>query len=1249
MSSDSEDLDEDELLQIALKEQAERDLSYQKRPKGGRPVVNLVQAPPPPPSMSNPTHQRKPNPASGAGKGQQKPPKGRVEDDDDSEVELLSISSGDEDSSSRDRGQQQQRGRPGDGGGRRGGRDDPANGDRGWDGVEPNIWKRVDEAELARRVREMREARAAPMPQTFGNKAAALGQKGLTNLQSLPRGIEALDPLGLGIIDSKTLTLITEASESSPSGIRGKGDKDGLDPSTREKIQYYSEKFDPKLFLSRVHKDTSAADLESGALTIKTDLRGRTQQKKQLVKENFDCFVSCKTTIDDIESKLRQIEDDPEGAGTTHLYNAIQDISALANRAFQPLLERQVQTEKIRSVQGMLQRFRTLFNLPSAIRGNIGKGEYDLAVREYRKAKSIVLPSHVGILKRVLEEVEKVMQEFKAMLYKSMEDPHLDLTDLENSVRLLLELEPDSDPIWHFLGIQNRRIRGLLEKCSIDHETRMEMLRNEIKEKVLSDERWRQLQQNSNKSVDVDPSLYGDSQLPLDGNEEVDVLRAGYIRRLTAVLVHHLPAFWKLALSVFNGKFAKVSAGNVLLDQDTSSRNSINRAEDKAGEMKYSSHSIEEVASMVHGTISAYEAKVHNTFRDFEESNVLRPYMSNSIKEIAKACQSIEGKESAPPSAVKSLRALHSEITKMYISRLCSWMRTSTEEITRDETWVPLSILERNRSPYTISHLPLAFRSVAVSAMDQINVMIQSLRDEVAKSSEMFAQIQEIQESVRIAFLNCFLDFAGYLERIGGELSSSRSIKETSHLQSRYSLEPEGVSALSSGRAVSDSHKRLLIVLSNIGYCKDELCNELYKKYKHLWLQSRYDSTLTISTEGDAIAAWLRAWGFEVLCGSGGEGCGEEVCFGVCSRCLADVQRREGVRQPSWVLSARSHVVESVWQWRRRRAAVVEDAKGLSLSRCSLASIPASHQLQDLCNLQVLCHLSLQEAYAAGCPPGFNYDLGLEEGRERDEQYADVRDLVMSFSALEEKILEHYTYAKANLIRNAALNYLLDSGVQWGAAPAVKGIRDATIELLHSLVSVHAEVSSGAKPLLEKTLGTLVEGLFDMFLNIVHENKSKDSKLLDPNGFCQLMLELEYFETVLHAYFSSDAREALKSLQGLLLEKASESATEAIENPAQHRRQQTRGSEDAMADDRQQGATVSPDDLIALAQQLSADLLEGELERTRLNISCFMESSLQPSSAPVPAKNHYTSFRGPVNSPSYRTMGSPGYSRHRRR
>ena len=41
------------------------------------------------------------------------------------------------------------------------------------------------------------------------------------------------------------------------------------------------------------------------------------------------------------------------------------------------------------------------------------------------------------------------------------------------------------------------------------------------------------------------------------GNES-DALLGRLIRRLTAVIVTHLPSFWRLAISIFNGKFAKV-------------------------------------------------------------------------------------------------------------------------------------------------------------------------------------------------------------------------------------------------------------------------------------------------------------------------------------------------------------------------------------------------------------------------------------------------------------------------------------------------------------------------------------------------------------------------------------------------------------------------------------------------------------------------------------------------------------------
>ncbi|XP_019152680.1 PREDICTED: exocyst complex component SEC5A-like isoform X2 [Ipomoea nil] len=1089
MSSDSNDIDEDELLQIALREQAQRDLNY-RRPgdkQPSKPVRNYVQPPPQPAAAAAAAAANQRAAAGGRAPNatMQRKQRKQVEEDDDSEVEMLSISSGDEDSS-KDRGFGGEKNRAASGG--RGGKND----EKAWDGGEPGCWKHVDETELRRRVRDMRESKAVPVAQPKVIKHDPT-KKGLNTTQSFPRGMECIDPLGLGIIDNKTLKLITERSSSSPTAA----DREHLNPEFRERLNFFSETFDSKLFLSRIHQNTSAADLESGALSLKSDLKGRTQQKKQLVKENFDCFISCKTTIDDIESKLRRIEEDPEGSGTSHLFNCIQGVSSIANRAFESLFERQAQAEKIRSVQGMLQRFRTLFNLPSTIRESISTGEYDLAVREYRKAKSIVLPSHVGILKRVLEEVEKVMLEFKGMLYKSMQDPNIDLTNLENIVRLLLELEPETDPVWRYLNIQNLRIRGLLEKCTLDHQARMENLLNQMREKALSDAKWRQIQQDLNQSGDVDYSvsignthLLGEMQMYGLKAEDVDALRGNYIYRMTAVIIHHVPVFWKVTVSVFSGKFAKSS--QVASDSNVSTN--AHKTEEKVGEAKYSSHSLDEVAGMLRKTLLLYESKVHSTFRDLEESNVLRPYMSDAIKEVSKACQAFEAKECAPPSAVSALRHLHSEITKVYILRLCSWMRATTEEISKDESWVPVSLLERNKSPYTISSLPLAFRAVMATVMDQINLLIQSLKNEAKRSEDIFLKLQEIQESVRLAFLNCLIGFTG------SELT--KSSRDGPHFENGY-YEPQEKSSDPLPGSVSDPHRQLLMVLSNIGYCKDELAREMYNMYKHLWLQTR-----------------------------GG----------------------------------------------------------------------------------------------------------------KDDGDADVQDMIASFSSLEEKVLEQYTCAKTNLIRAVGVNYLLDAGIQWGAAPAVKGVRDAAVELLHTLVAVHAEVFAGCKPLLDKTLGILVEGLIDTFISLFRENQTI---ALDANGFCQIMLELEYFETILNPYFTPEARESLKSLQGLLLEKAAENVMENAESPS-HSRRPTRGSDDV--DERHQGMSVSPDDLIALAQQYSSELLQAELERTRINTACFVES-IPLDSVPESAKAAYASFRDST-SRSFKgaqRSGSPNVSRQRRR
>ncbi|CAI5472224.1 unnamed protein product [Closterium sp. Yama58-4] len=404
-------------------------------------------------------------------------------------------------------------------------------------------WNMVNEDVLVRKVRELRELR--------GDFASA------TNAPATKSALEGLglselnDPLGYGPLNRVKVCLAINASTIPVPDDR----------SMAEKIIVFGPKFSPSFYLGRVHDDTSMEELRAGMATLGADMENQQQQLKTLVKENFDSFVSCKSTIEDIEKKVREMERRSD-SGTEEILVAIRNVHDMAQAAFGPLLDRQKQVDRIRSVQGLLLRFRTLFNLPAVMRGFVQHGEYDRAVHEYLKAKSISLPAHSNILRRVMAEVHKVVAEFHEVLFAKMDDPNADQAQVENAIRLLLELEPDSDPIWHHVTMQDRRIRGLLEACVQQHESRVAALKKEQHEKREAEARWRQIQQESNAGEDVDLSLLlgqpaaDDSSDGLMDGEAFDEAHTRLIVRLTAILQHHVPRFWRLTRSIFSGKFA---------------------------------------------------------------------------------------------------------------------------------------------------------------------------------------------------------------------------------------------------------------------------------------------------------------------------------------------------------------------------------------------------------------------------------------------------------------------------------------------------------------------------------------------------------------------------------------------------------------------------------------------------------------------------------------------------------------------
>ena len=61
-------------------------------------------------------------------------------------------------------------------------------------------------------------------------------------------------------------------------------------------------------------QETALDELEAGQEALRVAGSERTDQLKALVKQNFERFISCKTTIDDVHVRLRGAEVGGRGA-----------------------------------------------------------------------------------------------------------------------------------------------------------------------------------------------------------------------------------------------------------------------------------------------------------------------------------------------------------------------------------------------------------------------------------------------------------------------------------------------------------------------------------------------------------------------------------------------------------------------------------------------------------------------------------------------------------------------------------------------------------------------------------------------------------------------------------------------------------------------------------------------------------------------------------------------------------------------
>ncbi|MGH0147517.1 UNVERIFIED_CONTAM: hypothetical protein FKN15_017237 [Acipenser sinensis] len=80
--------------------------------------------------------------------------------------------------------------------------------------------------------------------------------------------------------------------------------------------------------------------------------------------------------------------------------DALSGASVTADTLFQEVLGRKDKADSTRNALSVLQRFKFLFNLPLNIERNIQKGDYDVVINDYEKAKSLFGNTEVQVFKK---------------------------------------------------------------------------------------------------------------------------------------------------------------------------------------------------------------------------------------------------------------------------------------------------------------------------------------------------------------------------------------------------------------------------------------------------------------------------------------------------------------------------------------------------------------------------------------------------------------------------------------------------------------------------------------------------------------------------------------------------------------------------------------------------------------------------------------------------------------------------------
>ncbi|KAF3835523.1 hypothetical protein F7725_028081 [Dissostichus mawsoni] len=565
---------------------------------------------------------------------------------------------------------------------------------------------------------------------------------------------------------------------------------------------FTSENFSATWYLIENHTGSSFEQLKLAANNLKKQATKKNEGSLAYVKGGLSTFFEAQDALAAIHQRLESDGTERvEGSMTQRLENILNRASDTADTLFQEVLGRKDKADSTRNALNVLQRFKFLFNLPLNIERNIQKGDYDVVINDYEKAKSLFGPTEVPVFKKVYAEVETRIGALRSLLLEKLLQTPSTLHDQKRYIRSLYVFIiqqrllipsvyiPHSDPAWQCIYAQHKWILQLMQNC-----------RNEF----ISGQRVGVGALDS--EGDTRPSALGrlghTASLQRGGSLRTPrpstwrfetPLQVQFVEKLSDVVIGQLPNFWKLWISYVNGSLFS-ETGEKSGQVEKSKKNARQRQNDFK---KMIEEMTNRLVKLVRGALlpTTLPQGDLSLYGGWENKTELTGAWLTQIIHTVRACHEAMSALEIPNDLLQVIQDL---LLELRVHCLMVTLLHTTEDVKRlaeKEDWVV--------DNEGITSLPSQFEQCMI-------LMLQSLKEplEIKQGEMNVLQIDQVQIRPQSSvFINCLEHLS---TKTDGDIDASHNISVDLSSPVRFSGIHEGFSPT--------SEQRLLIILSNCHY-----------------------------------------------------------------------------------------------------------------------------------------------------------------------------------------------------------------------------------------------------------------------------------------------------------------------------------------------------------------------------------------------------------------------------------------------